>query len=63
MNNHRPRTPQRRATPQELDDSLNRAILNAERKTKAAPEQEAVLQPVIEPLSWALPIKGQISHR
>lgn len=57
MNYHRSRTPQRRATPQELDESLNRAILQAERKTRAVPEQEAQVQAASAPMSWALPIR------
>ncbi len=65
MNNHRTRTaqPQRRATPQELDESFNRAILQAERKTKAAPEQEVQAPAAIEPMSWALPGQGLTTPR
>ena len=52
-----PRAPQRRATAQELDESLNRAITQAERKTKAAPEQEVQTPVVSGPISWALPLR------
>jgi len=69
MNNTKPRShqqsgtrrPQKRATSQELQASLDHALTQADRKSQLLPtaDQQAAVEATSAPMSWALPAKAR----
>lgn len=69
MNNTKPRShqqsgtrrPHQRASSQDLQASLDRALTQADRKSQALPsaEKQAAVEAASAPMSWALPAKAR----